>query len=153
MCHGHCWPLIRPLQLHCSLCKGRITVNKDPWHQRKTQNIHIVFVRILFSGNTNNLVRKTKSKPGVLLEFLQGAREDSRVEKVRPLFFTVLLSITINKNKTWIWCSLFLLPKIRFTIFVLIFFFLDIVFILKLNTVFCLKVTAIGFKTCNWHNC
>ena len=64
---------------------GRIMVNRDPWHQRKTQNIHIVFVLILFSENTNNLVRKTKSRPGVLLKFLQDAREGSRVEKVKLL--------------------------------------------------------------------
>jgi len=37
-CHDHCWPFIRTLQLHCSLCGGRITVNIDHWHQRKTQN-------------------------------------------------------------------------------------------------------------------
>jgi len=30
-CHGHCWPFIQPMQLHCSLCGGRITVNGDPW--------------------------------------------------------------------------------------------------------------------------
>jgi len=36
--------------------------------------------------NTNNLVRKTKSGPGVLLKFLQGAREGNIVGKVN-LFF------------------------------------------------------------------
>ena len=36
------------------------------------------------SENTNNLVRKTKSEPGVLLEFLQGAQEDNMVGKVNP---------------------------------------------------------------------
>jgi len=40
---------------------------------KKDTKFHIVCVQILFSGNTNNLVRKTKSKPEVLLEFLQGA--------------------------------------------------------------------------------
>ena len=33
--------------------------------------------------NSNNAIRKTKYEPVILLEFLQGAREDNRVEKVK----------------------------------------------------------------------
>jgi len=56
-----------------------------PLTSKKDTKFHIVGVRILFSGNTNNLVQKTKSESGVFLEFLQGAREGSRVEKVMYL--------------------------------------------------------------------
>ena len=80
--------------------RGHITVNEDPWHQRKTQNIHIVFVQILFSRNTNNLVRKTKSGQEVLLKFLQGTREGSKVEKVKLRIFVCLTSFVILKYQT-----------------------------------------------------
>jgi len=49
---------------------------------KKDTKFHSVCVQILFSGNTNNLVRKKKSESGVFLKFLQGAREGSRVGKV-----------------------------------------------------------------------
>jgi len=46
-----------------------------PLTSKKDTKFHIVFVRILFFGNTNNLVRKTKSEPEVFLKFFKGARE------------------------------------------------------------------------------
>jgi len=50
---------------------------------KKDTKFHIVCFQILFFENTNNLIRKTKSEPGVLLEFLQGVREGSKVGKVK----------------------------------------------------------------------
>jgi len=65
------------------LMRGSYNGQRRPLTSRKDTKFHTVCFRILFSGNTNNLVRKTKSGPGVLLEFLQGAREASKVEKVK----------------------------------------------------------------------
>jgi len=53
-----------------------------PLTSKKDTKFHSVCVRILFFGNANNLVRKTKFESGILLEFLQDAREGSRVGKV-----------------------------------------------------------------------
>ena len=61
------------------LMRGSYNGQQRPLTSKKDRNIHIVFVWNLFFGNTNNLVRKTKSRPGVLLEFLQGAREGNIV--------------------------------------------------------------------------
>jgi len=66
-----------------------------PLKSKKDTKFHSVCVRILFSGNTNNLVRKTKSRPGIFLEFLQGAREGSRVGKV------ILLYRGLTKQTNW----------------------------------------------------
>jgi len=63
------------------LMRGSYNGQQRPLTSKKDTKFHIVCVRILFSGNTNNLVRKTKSKPGVLLEFLQGAEKAARWEK------------------------------------------------------------------------
>jgi len=49
---------------------------------KKDTKFHSVCVRILFSGISNNLVQKTKSKLRVLLKILQDAWDDSRVGKL-----------------------------------------------------------------------
>jgi hypothetical protein len=67
------------------LMRGSYNGQQRPLTSKKDTNIHSVCVRILFSGKTNNLVRKTKSGPEVLLKFLQGAREGNRVEKLMLL--------------------------------------------------------------------
>jgi len=64
------------------LMRGLYDGQQRPLTSKKDTKFHMVFVWIVFSGNTNNLVRKTKSEPGVFLEFLQGALEGSRVGKV-----------------------------------------------------------------------
>ena len=65
---------------------GSYNGQQRPLTSKEDTKCHSVTVWILFSGNANNLVWKTKSEPGVLLEFLQGAREGNRVEKVKPNF-------------------------------------------------------------------
>jgi len=64
------------------LMRGSYNGQQRPLTSKKDTKFHSVCVRILFSGNTNNLVRKTKFEPGVFLEFLQDAREGGRVGKV-----------------------------------------------------------------------
>jgi len=68
----------------------------------------------LISGNSKNSVWKTKSEPGVLLEFLQGAREGSRVGKVKLLFF--FLNYTHENDISWkeINTFKFLFHKLKF---------------------------------------
>jgi len=68
------------------LMRGSYNGQQRPLTSKKDTKFHIICVRILFSENTNNLVRKTKSEPGVLLEFLQAAREGSKVGKVKLLY-------------------------------------------------------------------
>jgi len=61
---------------------GSYNGQQRPLTSKKDTKFHSVCVRILFSKNTNNLVRKTKSGPEVFLEFFQNAREGSQMEKV-----------------------------------------------------------------------
>ena len=62
---------------------GSYNSQQRPLTSKKDTKFHSVCFQIAFSGNCNNPVRKTKSRPGVFLEFLQGAREGRRVEKVK----------------------------------------------------------------------
>ena len=62
--------------------RGSYNGQQRPLTSMKDTKFHIVCVQILISENSNNLVRKTKSELGVLLEFLQGVRGGSKVEKV-----------------------------------------------------------------------
>jgi len=55
------------------LMRGSYNGQQRPLTSKKDTKFHIVCSRILFSVKTNNLVRKTKSGPRILLEFLQGA--------------------------------------------------------------------------------
>jgi len=73
------------------LLRGSYNGQHRPLTSKKDTKFHIVCFRILFSRNTNNLVRKTKSEIGVLLEFLQDAREGSKVEKVKLFYFLFLV--------------------------------------------------------------
>jgi len=63
------------------LVRGLYDGQQRPLTSKKDTKVHIVFVRILFFGNTNNLVRKTKLGPGVLLEFLQVREKTAGWEK------------------------------------------------------------------------
>jgi len=67
------------------LMQGSYNGQQRPLISKKDTKFHSLSFRILVSGNSNNPVRKTKSGPGVLLEFLQGAREGRRVEKVKRI--------------------------------------------------------------------
>jgi len=68
------------------LMRGSYNGQQRPLTLKKDTKFHIVCVQVLFFKNTNNLVRKTKSRPRVLLEFLQGAQEGNRVGKVNLNF-------------------------------------------------------------------
>jgi len=59
------------------LMRGSYNGQQRPLTSKENTQFHSVIVRVLFSRNTNNLVWKTKSGPGVLLELLQGARESN----------------------------------------------------------------------------
>jgi len=87
------------------LMRGLYDGQQRPLTSKKDTKFHFVFVRILFSGNTNNLVRKTKSEPMVFLELLEGVREGSMVGKVilfllfRISFFVKFLLFNNHLNK------------------------------------------------------
>jgi len=70
------------------LKRGSYNGQLRPLTSKKDTKFHSVCVRILVSENSNNLVWKTKSGPWVLLKFLQGAREGSRVGKVKLFFIS-----------------------------------------------------------------
>ena len=53
---------------------GSYNGQQRPLTSKNDTKFHSVCVRILVFENSNNLIRKTKSKPEVLLEFSQGAR-------------------------------------------------------------------------------
>jgi len=65
------------------LMRGSYNGQQRPLTSKKEIKFHSVCFRILVFGNSNNPVRKKKSGPGVLLKFLQGTREGSRVGKVK----------------------------------------------------------------------
>ena len=67
------------------LMRGSYNGQQRPLTSKKDAKYSFHICLDFFSSeNTNNLVRKTKSEPGVLLEFLQGAQEDNMVGKVNP---------------------------------------------------------------------
>jgi len=69
------------------LMRGLYNGQQKPLTSKKDTKVHIVCVRILVSGNTKNLVRKAKSEPEVLLEFLQSVREGSKGRKSNTHIF------------------------------------------------------------------
>jgi len=73
------------------LMRGSYNGQQRPLTSKKDTKFHSVCFRILVSGNSYNLVRKTKFRPKVLLEFLQDAQEGCRVEKVKLMILSLQL--------------------------------------------------------------
>jgi len=63
------------------LMRGSYNGQQRPLASKKDTKFHSVCVWIWFSGNTNNLVRKTKSGPGVFLEFWRVCEKGARWEQ------------------------------------------------------------------------
>jgi len=69
------------LAIALQLMRGSYNGQQRPLTSKKNTKFHSVCVQILVSENSNNLVRKTKSGPRVLLKFCRAREKAAGREK------------------------------------------------------------------------
>lgn len=93
--HGHCWPLIRSLQLFCSFWGDRTMVDKDLWHQLHNHLWISTCFKLYnpkFLYRSSNYIIKTN---GILKKKIESVKMH-RVRKIKP----IILWCEVNT-----WCS------------------------------------------------
>ena len=76
------------------LMRASYNGQQRPLTSKKDIKLHSVCVQILFSENTNNLVRKNEIQTRGILEFLQGVQEGNKVGKI--ILYIVIVEMLIK---------------------------------------------------------